>query len=60
MTKSIQCHTMPNMEICKEKIYFDYSPEKNAVLKEKRGISFEEVGLAITEGRVLTVIKNPN
>lgn len=39
---------------------FDYSPEKNACLKETRGISFEEVELAIVEGRVLDVIEHPN
>ena len=60
MTISIQCHIIPNMGTCKEKIHFYYSPEKNAALKKGRGISFEEVELAITEGSVLTVIKNPN
>lgn len=39
---------------------FDYSPEKNAHLKKTRGISFEEVALAIEEGRVLDIIETPN
>jgi len=38
--------------------YFD--PEKNAFLKEKRGISFEEIILLIEEGYLLKVMKHPN
>ena len=43
-----------------EKPNFDYSPEKNAFLKKVRGISFEEVELAINEGKVLDVIEVRN
>lgn len=39
---------------------FDYSPEKNAYLKKVRGISFEEVELAIDEGKILDVIEVQN
>jgi hypothetical protein len=38
----------------------NYSSEKNAQLKEARGIGFEEVELALNEGRVLDVIVHPN
>jgi hypothetical protein len=41
-------------------ISIDYSPEKNAQLKQSRGISFEEVSLAIEEDRILDVIEHPN
>ena len=43
-----------------DKPLIDYSSEKNTYLKQKRGISFEEIGLAIEEGKVLDVIKHPN
>lgn len=43
-----------------KKIYFNYSREKNSFLKKNRGISFEEVESAIEDGKILTVIKNPN
>lgn len=48
------------MDKTKEKIHFAYSPEKNLFLKEIRGISFEEVELAIDEGRVLDITDHPN
>ena len=38
--------------------YFD--PSKNALLKEKRGISFEEIILLIGEGCLLDVVEHPN
>lgn len=60
MTKGKQWHIIPFMEKMKEKIHFDYSPEKNLFLKEIRGISFEEVELAINEGRVLDITDHPN
>lgn len=40
--------------------YIDYSPEKNLLLKQTRGISFEEVVLAIERGKVLDIIAHPN
>ena len=48
------------MKISKTKIYFGYSSEKNSFLKTTRGISFEEIILAIKTGKALTVIKHPN
>lgn len=48
------------MEYNKEKINFNYSPEKNAYLKKIRGIGFEEIELAIEQGNVITVIDHPN
>jgi len=45
---------MQNIPECK------YSPEKNAQLKETRGISFEEIEFAINEGKILDVIEHPN
>lgn len=40
--------------------YFDWSREKNEVLKLEREVSFEEVVDAIEEGRLLDVIEHPN
>lgn len=42
MTKGKQWRMIRFMDKIKEKIHFDYSPEKNLFLKEVRGISFEE------------------
>ena len=38
--------------------YFD--PSKNALLKEKRGISFEEIILLIEEENLIGILKHPN
>lgn len=40
--------------------YFDWDEEKNAKLKEERGISFADIQIAFEEGRVLDVIDHPN
>lgn len=40
--------------------YFDFNVEKNTFLKKERGISFEEVVLAIQDGRLLDIIEHPN
>lgn len=40
--------------------YFDWDIEKNKKLKKERGISFEEVSLAIKSGGLLHTYKNPN
>ena len=42
------------------KTNFDYSPEKNAYLKKTRGVSFEEIEIAINEGGILDVIEVTN
>ena len=39
---------------------FDFSPEKNAVLKSERSIGFEEIILLIQEGRAIDVVEHPN
>lgn len=39
--------------------YFDWDKEKNEKLKKDRGISFEEIIIAINEGRLITIIENP-
>jgi len=40
--------------------YFDWSEEKNLKLQAVRGISFEEIVLAITQGGVLDDIAHPD
>jgi hypothetical protein len=40
--------------------YFDWSDEKNEVLKKERGVSFEQVELAIASGDLLDRLKHPN
>jgi len=39
---------------------FNWNEEKNRQLKEKRKISFEEIVLCISEGKVITVLEHPN
>lgn len=41
-------------------IIYEYSKEKSALLKEQRGISFEEVITVIRAGGVLDVVQHPN
>ena len=40
--------------------YFDWNDEKNEPLKEQRGISFEQVQLAIATGDLLDRLRHPN
>ena len=40
--------------------YFDWNQEKNEVLKQERGVSFEEVQTAIEEGRLLENVVHHN
>jgi uncharacterized DUF497 family protein len=40
--------------------YFSWSPEKNRLLQETRGISFEEVVFHVERGDVLDILKHPN
>lgn len=40
--------------------YFKWNEEKNLMLKRERGISFEEIVIAIERGGVLDVVKHPN
>ena len=39
---------------------FNWNEEKNATLKDERGISFERIVVAIEEGHLLDVIDHPN
>ena len=39
---------------------FNWDPEKNALLKRARGVSFEEIVAAIEDGGVLNVFEHPN
>ena len=40
--------------------YLDWNEEKNEHLKKERGVSFEEVQLAIEEGRAIAILNHPN
>jgi uncharacterized DUF497 family protein len=40
--------------------YFDWNDEKNELLKSERGISFEQVELAIASGGLLDRVRHPN
>jgi uncharacterized DUF497 family protein len=40
--------------------YFDWNDEKNMLLKKERGISFEQVELAIASGDLLDRLRHPN
>ena len=40
--------------------YFDWNDEKNEMLKRVRGVSFEQVELAIASGDLVDRIKHPN
>ena len=39
--------------------YFDWDEEKNQKLKDERGIGFEDVVIAIDEGRLLITLDHP-
>ena len=39
---------------------FRWSPEKNDLLKTERGISFEEITVAVEAGALLEVVPHPN
>ena len=40
--------------------YYDWNDEKNEQLKSARGVSFEQVVLAIESGNLVDRIKHPN
>ena len=40
--------------------YYDWNDDKNAVLKGSRGVSFEQVVLAIVSGDLVDRVKHPN
>ncbi len=39
---------------------FNWNDEKNELLKNTRKISFEEIVLCISEGKIVKVLKHPN
>lgn len=39
--------------------YFDWNDEKNRKLKDERGMGFEDIILAIDEGKLLVTLKHP-
>jgi len=41
-------------------ITYDWNKEKNLLLKETRGISFEQIVMHIEDGDLLDVIRHPN
>jgi uncharacterized DUF497 family protein len=40
--------------------YFDWNQEKNEQLKKEREVSFEEVLIALSENRLLDILKHKN
>lgn len=40
--------------------YFNWNNEKNEKLRGERGVSFEEVVLAIEQGQLLDILEHPN
>lgn len=40
--------------------YFDWNQEKNEKLSEERGVCFEDIVVAIEEGRLLDVVRHTN
>lgn len=40
--------------------YFDWSEEKNLLLKKERGISFEDIKVAVESGKLLDAFDHPN
>ncbi len=40
--------------------YFDWDSEKNNRLRQERGVSFEEILIAIEEGDILDIVEHPN
>jgi uncharacterized DUF497 family protein len=42
------------------RVTFNWDDDKNRQLKRVRGISFEEIVLCISEGRLIAVLEHPN
>ena len=40
--------------------YFDLNDEKNVLLKKERGVSFEQIELAIAAGDLVDRVRHPN
>ncbi len=43
-----------------EKLYYEFSPDKNQSLIEERNVSFEDVVSAINSGKLLDTVVHPN
>lgn len=41
-------------------VEFEFDPEKNALLKEERGIGFEDIIALMADGFLLDVVAHPN
>ena len=39
---------------------FRWAPEKNDILKQERGVSFEEITVAVEAGALLDIVPHPN
>lgn len=39
---------------------FRWPPDKNVLLKQERGVSFEEITVAVEAGRLLEIVAHPN
>lgn len=44
----------------KDDVIFRFNREKDLFLRQERGIGFEEMILPIKEGKIITIIPNPN
>lgn len=40
--------------------FFDWSEEKNALLKLERDVSFEDIVVAVESGQLLDILEHPN
>ena len=38
---------------------FRWAPDKNALLRQERGVSFEEITVAVETGRLLEIVPHP-
>ncbi len=54
MTKSTQCVIIIAM------IRYNWDKEKNLLLKQTRGVSFEQIIVLIEEGYLLDILEHPN
>ena len=41
-------------------VIFNWSDEKNRILKEERGVCFEEIVYSIENGQLLDILEHPN
>lgn len=48
------------MYVQRDKLVFNWDNEKNEALKKERGVSFEQIIIAIEEERLVDVLEHPN